>query len=88
MFHLYMSLFCAQTGLIQIGEDSLFIQPVDKNDPSLSFSGLKHRLQRQRRSAEPSSAPDAEDPNYCGTVQGEWHTAHRIQDDVHTDIKY
>uniref|UniRef100_A0A8C4GLJ2 ADAM metallopeptidase with thrombospondin type 1 motif, 17 n=1 Tax=Dicentrarchus labrax TaxID=13489 RepID=A0A8C4GLJ2_DICLA len=46
------------TGLIQIGEDSLFIQPVDENDPSQSFSGRKHRLLRQRRSTKTTSAPD------------------------------
>nr|XP_046245982.1 A disintegrin and metalloproteinase with thrombospondin motifs 17 isoform X2 [Scatophagus argus] len=58
------------TGLIEIGEDSLFIQPVGKNDPSQSFSGLKHRLLRQRRSAKTSSAPEHEQPSYCGTVPG------------------
>lgn len=68
-----MSLFCAQTGLIQIGEDSLFIQPVGENDPSQSFSGRKHRLLRLRRSAKTSSAPDADQPSYCGNVRGEWH---------------
>uniref|UniRef100_A0A3Q3G6A6 ADAM metallopeptidase with thrombospondin type 1 motif, 17 n=1 Tax=Labrus bergylta TaxID=56723 RepID=A0A3Q3G6A6_9LABR len=55
------------TGLIQVGEESLFIQPLGEYDPSQSFSGHKHRLQRQRRSAETSSAPDAEQPVYCGT---------------------
>ncbi|GLD70641.1 A disintegrin and metalloproteinase with thrombospondin motifs 17 isoform X1 [Lates japonicus] len=57
------------TGLVQIGEDSLFIQPVGENDPSQSFSGLKHRLLRHRRSAKTSSAPDADQPSYCGTIQ-------------------
>ncbi len=66
-----MSLFCAQTGLIQIGEDSLFIQPVGENDPSQSFSGLKHHL--FRRSTKTSPAPDADQTSYCGNVQGEWH---------------
>lgn len=70
-FNVYMPLFCAQTGLIQIGEESLFIEPVDENDPSQSFSGLKHWLLRQRRSAKTSSAPEADQPSYCGTVQGE-----------------
>ncbi|XP_056268077.1 A disintegrin and metalloproteinase with thrombospondin motifs 17 isoform X2 [Pseudoliparis swirei] len=54
------------TGLIQIGEDSLFIQPVGENGPSQSFSGLKHRLLRRRRCAQTSSAPDAN----CRAVQG------------------
>ncbi|TKS70407.1 disintegrin and metalloproteinase with thrombospondin motifs 17 [Collichthys lucidus] len=48
----------------------MFIQPVGENDPSQSFSGLKHRLQRRRRSAKSGSAPDADQPDYCGTVQG------------------
>uniref|UniRef100_A0A8D0CTY3 ADAM metallopeptidase with thrombospondin type 1 motif 17 n=1 Tax=Sander lucioperca TaxID=283035 RepID=A0A8D0CTY3_SANLU len=46
------------TGLIQLGEVSLFIQPVGENGPSQSFSGLKHRLLRHRRCAKTSSAPD------------------------------
>ncbi|XP_037602146.1 A disintegrin and metalloproteinase with thrombospondin motifs 17 isoform X2 [Sebastes umbrosus] len=58
------------TGLIQIGEDILFIQPVGENGPAQSFSGLKHRLLRRRRSAGTSSAPGADQPTYCGTVQG------------------
>ncbi|XP_031732841.1 A disintegrin and metalloproteinase with thrombospondin motifs 17 [Anarrhichthys ocellatus] len=44
------------TGLIQIGEDILFIQPVGENGPSQSFSGLKHRLLRHRRCTKTSSA--------------------------------
>ncbi|XP_035812602.2 A disintegrin and metalloproteinase with thrombospondin motifs 17 [Amphiprion ocellaris] len=58
------------TGLIQIGEDSLFILPVEEYDPSQSFSGLKHQLLRHRRSAKTNSTFDAVNPNYCGTVQG------------------
>uniref|UniRef100_A0A7N8XCL7 ADAM metallopeptidase with thrombospondin type 1 motif, 17 n=1 Tax=Mastacembelus armatus TaxID=205130 RepID=A0A7N8XCL7_9TELE len=57
------------TGLVQIGEDSLFILPVGENNPSQSFNGLKHRLLRQRRSAKSSSTPDADKHKYCGTVQ-------------------
>lgn len=58
-----------QTGFIQIGQDSLFIKPVDETDPSQSFSGLKHRLQRQRRSAEASPAPDPQtQSSYYGTA--------------------
>lgn len=87
-FIMYMSVFCPQTGLIQIGEESLFIEPVDENDPSQSFSGLKHRLLRQRRSAKNSSAPEADQPSYCGTVQGEQQTGlHRIWDYSHINIK-
>ncbi|XP_078114001.1 A disintegrin and metalloproteinase with thrombospondin motifs 17 [Sander vitreus] len=58
------------TGFIQLGEVSLFIQPVGENGPSQSFSGLKHRLLRHRRCAKTNSAPDVDQPNYCGTVQG------------------
>ncbi|TDH16758.1 hypothetical protein EPR50_G00001340 [Perca flavescens] len=58
------------TGLIQLGEVSLFIQPVGESGLSQSFSGLKHRLLRNRRCAKTSSAPDVDQPNYCGTVQG------------------
>lgn len=63
-------LFCAQTGFIRIGEESMFIEPLDENDPLQSFSGLKHRLLRQRRSAKNSSAPENEEPSYCGTIRG------------------
>ncbi|KAI3376827.1 hypothetical protein L3Q82_000404 [Scortum barcoo] len=58
------------TGLIQIGDDSLFIQPVGENNPSQSFSGHKHHLVRLRRSAKSSSTRDADQPSYCGNVQG------------------
>lgn len=69
-FTVFMSLFCAQTGFIRVGEESMFIEPLDENDPLQSFSGLKHRLLRQRRSAKNSSAPENEEPRYCGTVRG------------------
>ncbi|XP_056135377.1 A disintegrin and metalloproteinase with thrombospondin motifs 17 [Lampris incognitus] len=67
------------TGLVYAGEESLFIQPVSQSDPSQSFSGLKHRLVRRRRSAKTSdaAAPDTDpppsagdQPTYCGTVPG------------------
>ncbi|XP_068457654.1 A disintegrin and metalloproteinase with thrombospondin motifs 17 isoform X2 [Clinocottus analis] len=48
------------TGLIQIGEDSLFIQPLEENIPTRSFSGLKHRLLRRRRCSRTSAAPDGD----------------------------
>ncbi|XP_042270160.1 A disintegrin and metalloproteinase with thrombospondin motifs 17 isoform X1 [Thunnus maccoyii] len=54
------------SGLVLIGEDSMFIQPLVENDPSQSFSGLKHRLLRHRRSAKSSS----DQSNYCGTLKG------------------
>uniref|UniRef100_A0A3Q0T196 ADAM metallopeptidase with thrombospondin type 1 motif 17 n=1 Tax=Amphilophus citrinellus TaxID=61819 RepID=A0A3Q0T196_AMPCI len=55
------------TGFIQIGEDSLFIQPVGEQDPSQSFSGLKHQLLRHQRAAKTDSALHGVQPNYCGT---------------------
>lgn len=69
----YGRLLCSQTGLIQIGEEILFIEPVDENDPSQLFSGLRHRLLRQRRSAKNSSSSETDQPSYCGTVQGKRH---------------
>ncbi|XP_075867665.1 A disintegrin and metalloproteinase with thrombospondin motifs 17 isoform X4 [Nelusetta ayraudi] len=58
------------TGFIRLGDESMFIEPLDENDPLQSFSGLKHRLLRQRRSAKNSSAPESDQPSYCGTVRG------------------
>lgn len=69
-FRLYMSW---QMGFIQMGEESLFIQPAVVHDPSLSFSGLKHQLLRQSLSAKTKSGLDFKQSNYCGAVQGEWH---------------
>ncbi|KAF3687027.1 A disintegrin and metalloproteinase with thrombospondin motifs 17 [Channa argus] len=59
-----------KTGLVHIGKESLFIQPVGGNDPTQAFTRLKHRLLRYRRSARSSSFPHADQPNYCETVQG------------------
>lgn len=71
--HRLCLLFCAQTGFIRVGDESMFIEPLDENDPLQSFSGLKHRLLRQRRSAKNSSAPENEEPSYCGTIRGKCH---------------
>uniref|UniRef100_A0A3P8VB09 ADAM metallopeptidase with thrombospondin type 1 motif 17 n=1 Tax=Cynoglossus semilaevis TaxID=244447 RepID=A0A3P8VB09_CYNSE len=57
------------TGQVQIGADSWFIQPADKNNQSQSFSGLKHWLTRHRRSPGTSSSPPADQPGVCGTKQ-------------------
>ncbi|XP_061591760.1 A disintegrin and metalloproteinase with thrombospondin motifs 17 isoform X1 [Cololabis saira] len=57
------------TGLIQIGEDSLFIQPVREHDPMQSFSGLKHQLTRQWCS-KTNAGQDVDQSIYCGTVEG------------------
>ncbi|KAF7656715.1 hypothetical protein LDENG_00037230 [Lucifuga dentata] len=55
------------TGLVMMGEDSLFIQPLAEHDATQSFSGLKHRLLRHRRSAPP---PDTHHRYHCATVPG------------------
>ncbi|XP_039454203.1 A disintegrin and metalloproteinase with thrombospondin motifs 17 isoform X3 [Oreochromis aureus] len=57
-------------GFIQMGEESLFIQPAVVHDPSQSFSGLKHQLLRQSHSAKIKSGLDFKRSNYCGAVQG------------------
>ncbi|XP_008403161.1 A disintegrin and metalloproteinase with thrombospondin motifs 17 [Poecilia reticulata] len=59
------------TGLIQIGEDSLFIQPVGEYDPSQSFSGIKHQLVRHRCSPKSSTGQCASQPIHCGTAEGQ-----------------
>lgn len=89
IFMVCAPLFCAQTGFIQIGEESLFIEPLDENDPLESFSGLKHQLLRQRRSAKNSSAPQTDQPSYCGTVHGKCHshTGWPTQDYTHSSAK-
>ncbi|XP_017295744.1 A disintegrin and metalloproteinase with thrombospondin motifs 17 [Kryptolebias marmoratus] len=58
------------TGLIQIGPDHWFIQPVDQQGPSTTFSGWKHQLLRHRYWAKTNSEPDADQPVYCGKQKG------------------
>ncbi|KAM6981431.1 A disintegrin and metalloproteinase with thrombospondin motifs 17 isoform 2-T3 [Aplochiton taeniatus] len=65
------------TGLVDTGEDSFFIEPVSATLSAESFSGLQHRLVRQRRSSKASAAPAA-DPSAaydqhkaCGTIPGQ-----------------
>uniref|UniRef100_A0A3Q1JQ82 ADAM metallopeptidase with thrombospondin type 1 motif, 17 n=1 Tax=Anabas testudineus TaxID=64144 RepID=A0A3Q1JQ82_ANATE len=55
------------TGIVQIGEESLFIEPVGENDPLETFTTVKHRLLRYRRAAKPHLTQGAELPNYCET---------------------
>ncbi|XP_047218774.1 A disintegrin and metalloproteinase with thrombospondin motifs 17 isoform X5 [Girardinichthys multiradiatus] len=59
------------TGLIQIGKDSLFIQPVDDHDPSQSFSGIKHQLLRHHCFPKNNPGQCAGQPIHCETVEGE-----------------
>ncbi|XP_041864682.1 A disintegrin and metalloproteinase with thrombospondin motifs 17 isoform X2 [Melanotaenia boesemani] len=58
------------TGLIQIGEDILIIQPVGEHHQSHSFSGLKHQLVRHQCSTKTSAGQHADQSVYCGTVKG------------------
>ncbi|KAJ0001900.1 hypothetical protein NQD34_001696 [Periophthalmus magnuspinnatus] len=53
------------TGLVHVGEDMLFIEPMVKF-PVQSFSGQKHKVQRQRRSA-PEPSLFREQTSSCGT---------------------
>ncbi|MEQ2211911.1 hypothetical protein XENOCAPTIV_020222, partial [Xenoophorus captivus] len=61
----------SRTGLIQIGKDSLFIQPVGDHDPSQSFSGIKHQLLRHHCFPKNNPGQCAGQPIHCGTVEGE-----------------
>lgn len=58
------------TGLVQTGNDSLFIEPVNIADDS--FAGTEHKVTRRKRSAIASPPPPPADnhPRYCDPVQG------------------
>ncbi|XP_064192691.1 A disintegrin and metalloproteinase with thrombospondin motifs 17 isoform X1 [Anguilla rostrata] len=53
------------TGLVQIGDDSMFIEPVNAGQDS--FSGVEHKVVRQKRSPKSSSETH---PKYCEIIQG------------------
>ncbi|KAM8887798.1 A disintegrin and metalloproteinase with thrombospondin motifs 17 isoform 1-T1 [Synchiropus picturatus] len=57
-------------GLVQMGEETLFISPLQEDNRVQSFSGLKHRLLRQRRSPAGGSPSDSDSHKYCGTLDG------------------
>ncbi|XP_013888719.1 A disintegrin and metalloproteinase with thrombospondin motifs 17 [Austrofundulus limnaeus] len=57
------------TGLIQMDQDLWFIQPADQQEPSTSFSGLKHQLVRHQSWTETKPRRDAEQPVYCGLIK-------------------
>ncbi|XP_041918281.1 A disintegrin and metalloproteinase with thrombospondin motifs 17 [Alosa sapidissima] len=56
------------TGLVQTGDDSLFIEPVNIADDS--FSGTEHKVTRHKRSTRASPSPTDNQPHYCDPVQG------------------
>ncbi|XP_012672675.2 A disintegrin and metalloproteinase with thrombospondin motifs 17 [Clupea harengus] len=56
------------TGLVQTGDDSLFIEPV--NIAGDSISGMEHKLTRHKRSTQASAPPADSHPRYCDPVQG------------------
>ncbi|KAM4593749.1 A disintegrin and metalloproteinase with thrombospondin motifs 17 isoform 1-T1 [Odontesthes bonariensis] len=68
------------TGIIQIGEDSLFIQPVGEHEQS-QFSGLKHQLVRHRCSTNTNSGQDGDQPMHGGTVKGEKERSFKVDDE-------
>ncbi|XP_061101931.1 A disintegrin and metalloproteinase with thrombospondin motifs 17 isoform X1 [Conger conger] len=56
------------TGLVQIGDDSMFIEPV--NVAQETFSGVEHKVVRRKRSPKPSSSAAETHPKYCEIIQG------------------
>ncbi|KAJ8398333.1 hypothetical protein AAFF_G00429030 [Aldrovandia affinis] len=56
------------TGLVQVGEDSMFIEPVTASPGS--FSGVEHKVVRRRRSPKPGSPAAETHGKFCEIVQG------------------
>ncbi|XP_037549289.1 A disintegrin and metalloproteinase with thrombospondin motifs 17 [Nematolebias whitei] len=56
-------------GHIQMGQDFWLIQPVDQQNPSTPFSGLKHRLVPHQSWAKTNSGQNTDPPVYCGLIQ-------------------
>ncbi|XP_006628726.1 A disintegrin and metalloproteinase with thrombospondin motifs 17 isoform X1 [Lepisosteus oculatus] len=56
------------TGLIQIGEERMLIEPV--NGTQNSFIGMEHNVIRQKRSLRSSSWSSKTHPEYCTTIPG------------------
>ncbi|KAK1798553.1 hypothetical protein P4O66_006846, partial [Electrophorus voltai] len=55
-------------GLVRYGEETLFIEPVDH--VADSFSGLAHKVFRQKRSSEETSRSRGSAPKYCRIIRG------------------
>ncbi|XP_030620959.1 A disintegrin and metalloproteinase with thrombospondin motifs 17 [Chanos chanos] len=56
------------TGLVQTGDESLFIEPVGVAEDS--FSGWKHKVVRYKRSIKESPPVANSHPKYCKIIQG------------------
>ncbi|KAG9266527.1 A disintegrin and metalloproteinase with thrombospondin motifs 17 isoform X1 [Astyanax mexicanus] len=56
------------TGLVQTGDETLFIEPVESAVDS--FSGREHKVVRQKRSSEETSQSTTNGPKYCQIIQG------------------
>ncbi|XP_061077888.1 A disintegrin and metalloproteinase with thrombospondin motifs 17-like isoform X2 [Conger conger] len=56
------------TGLVTAGNDSMFIEPV--GDGQLFFSGVEHRVVRQRQHPKPSPPALRTHPKHCQPVPG------------------
>ncbi|KAK3562388.1 hypothetical protein QTP86_033525 [Hemibagrus guttatus] len=56
------------TGLIQMGDETLFIKPVHQELES--FSGGEHKVIRQKRSSDKTSRSTHGSPKHCQVIQG------------------
>ncbi|XP_036442699.1 A disintegrin and metalloproteinase with thrombospondin motifs 17 isoform X1 [Colossoma macropomum] len=56
------------TGLVQTGDETLFIEPVGHVVDS--FSGWEHKVVRQKRSSKETSQSTNNSPKYCQIIQG------------------
>ncbi|KAG7327385.1 hypothetical protein KOW79_008991 [Hemibagrus wyckioides] len=56
------------TGLIQMGDETLFIKPVHQELES--FSGGEHKVIRQKRSSDKTSRSTQDSPKHCQVIQG------------------
>ncbi|XP_053491209.1 A disintegrin and metalloproteinase with thrombospondin motifs 17 isoform X1 [Ictalurus furcatus] len=56
------------TGLVQMGDETLFIKPVRQERES--FSGTEHKVIRQKRSSDKTSRSIRDGPKRCRVIQG------------------
>ncbi|XP_066515387.1 LOW QUALITY PROTEIN: A disintegrin and metalloproteinase with thrombospondin motifs 17-like, partial [Hoplias malabaricus] len=56
------------TGLVQIGDETLFVEPVGQE--VTSFSGQEHKVVRQKRSSEEASESTSSRSKHCQIVHG------------------
>lgn len=67
-FNAFLS-FVFQTGLIQMGDETLFIKPIHQELES--FSGGEHKVIRQKRPSDKTSRSTQDSPKHCQVIQGE-----------------